>query len=188
MRAENLRAWVALGHFTPADLHQVFSDCIKTHDTSLLESFKAGSPASELIHRRSDFTDDILSIAWDHFITPQTPLALVAVGGYGRQELHPHSDIDILILRGPTSAQTSVEESQLTDFLKVLWDIGLKPAQSVRTLEECFEQAEADQTVMTNLLDARCVLGTETLLEQLWATLSPEALWSSAAFFAASAA
>lgn len=185
MRAENLRAWVALGHFTPADLHQVFSDCIKTHDTSLLESFRAGSPASELIHRRSDFTDDILSIAWDHFITPQTPLALVAVGGYGRQELHPHSDIDILILRGPTSAQTSVEESQLTDFLKFLWDIGLKPAQSVRTLEECFEQAEADQTVMTNLLDARCVLGTESLLEQLWATLTPEALWSSAAFFEA---
>ncbi len=185
MRAENLRAWLALGRFTPRDLHQVFSDCIKTHDTGLLESFKAGSKASELIHRRSHFTDEILSIAWHHFIADQSTLALVAVGGYGRRELHPHSDIDILILRGPTNTQSPVEETQLADFLKFLWDIGLKPAQSVRTLDECFEQAEADQTVMTNLLDARCVLGSEVLLQQLWTILTPERLWSSAAFFEA---
>jgi [protein-PII] uridylyltransferase len=176
-----------------------FSDSIKAHNADLIERFRAGTPASELIRERSDFMDETLSRIWQRFLGGSSDdFALIAVGGYGRQELHPHSDIDILVLR--TAGTEFSEETEgndtfgmelderLSSFLSFLWDIGLKPAQSVRSIAECVQQAAADQTIMTNLLESRLIIGSETLYERLWSCLGPQHLWPSADFFEAKVA
>lgn len=186
MNTAILRNWVENGRHAPGDLHQVFSDCIKAYQSTLEDAFHNGTPAATLIRQRADFTDEVLSIAWGQFLPP-TPesCCLIAVGGYGRRELHPYSDIDILILTEPDAKNDAASDAAVSAFLSFLWDIGLKPAQSVRTISECVEQAGADQTVMTNLLESRLVLGSERLFEQLARETAPVHLWPSADFFRA---
>ena len=189
MKTDTLRYWVEQGGYSPADLHQVFSDCLRAHQTQLSENFRAGASASELIRKRSDYIDEILHIAWGRFLWGRDdPLTLIAVGGYGRQELHPYSDVDILILLDAETNPGRDPDAQLAAFLSFLWDIGLKPAQSVRTIEECVEQARADQTVMTNLMEARLIVGSESLLDKLWIRIGPTHIWSSAEYFEAKVA
>ena len=186
MKTETLRHWVEQGGYAPADLYQVFSDCIRAHQAQLVDSFRAGTPAAELIRKRSDFMDEILMMAWNQFLAEDSDqLALVAVGGYGRQELHPYSDIDILVLCDERPGAEPALDDRLAGFLNFLWDIGLKPAQSVRGLADCCEQARGDQTVMTNLLESRLILGSAALYDRLWSALGPQHLWPSAEFFEA---
>src|SRR5690606_26776407 len=88
--------------------------------------------------------------------------ALAAVGGYGRGELYPYSDVDILILLpGPADPST---ESSVSALLTAMWDLGLEPGHSVRTVEQCFEEAAADITVETALLEARFLAGSRALM------------------------
>lgn len=186
MKTDILRNWLEQGGHHPSDLHQVFSDCLRANRTQLTESFRAGTAAALLIRQRSDFIDEILALAWRQFLAEHSErLALIAVGGYGRQELHPHSDIDILVLLDDTDAAHPELNARVSGFLSFLWDIGLKLAQSVRTLEDCIEQARADQTVMTNLLECRLILGSAPLFDRLWERLAPNQLWPSPAFFEA---
>lgn len=102
--------------------------------------------------------------------------ALVAVGGYGRGELYPHSDVDLLILleHEPNVA----EEEAIGQFVTALWDLGLEVGQSTRTVEQCLEEASRDITVQTALLEARFILGARTqyqrLNEHLARTLDPK--------------
>lgn len=164
---------------------------IQQNNTELAECFHSGVPAAELIRARSDFMDELLGACWNHFLgTDAEQLALIAVGGYGRRELHPYSDIDVLILLDfHCSSANRVEEppyqQSLADFFNLLWDIGLKPAHSVRTIEECLEQARQDVTVITNLMESRLLHGSSVLFKELWARIGPEHLWSSQEFFEA---
>lgn len=186
MNTDTLRRWVEQGSHPPAVLHQFFSDGIRAHQAGLIESFREGVSAAELIRKRSDFTDEILTLAFGQLLADHADqLTLAAVGGYGRQELHPHSDIDILIIRASRTDTTPELDDQLAAFLNFLWDIGLKLAQSVRTIDDCVEQALADQTVMTNLLESRIIFGSSALFEELWSCIAPEHLWPSAEFFEA---
>lgn len=186
MKTATLRKWVEEGGHPPAVLHQVFSDCIKAHQANLIESFRDGVSATELIRRRADFMDEILSLAFRLFLAEHAgQLALAAVGGYGRQELHPHSDIDILLVRESAGTENLELDATIASFLSFLWDIGLKLAQSVRTLDECVEQARADQTVMTNQLESRLITGSQTLFDTLWERIGPEHIWPSEEFFEA---
>lgn len=186
MNTDTLRNWVEQGEYPPAVLHQFFSDCISAHQARLIERFRDGVSAAELIRQRADFMDEILSLAFGQFLAGHTTeLALAAVGGFGRQELHPHSDIDILIIRESAATAAPELDAKLASFLSFLWDIGLKLAQSVRTLDDCIEQARADQTVMTNLLESRLIHGSAALFDALWSRIGPEALWPSAEFFEA---
>jgi [protein-PII] uridylyltransferase len=174
----------------PAELIRAFKDCIRQQNAELIEHFQAGTPAAVLIRERSDFMDDILGLAWRHFLGPYADkLALVAVGGYGRRELHPSSDIDILALLDPVDdlddAIAAAYQQALSGFLNFLWDIGLKPAQSVRTVDDCVRLARQDQTVITNLMESRLILGSQPLFEALWARIGPEHLWPSPEFFEA---
>ena len=88
-------------------------------------------------------------------------LALVAVGGYGRGELFPHSDIDVLVLL-PQAASTD----GVADFITACWDTGLEIGSSVRTVEECVAEAQRDVTVQTALLESRLVAGKRRLFER----------------------
>ena len=169
---------------------RTFKDCLQQKGEELIDRFRAGFPASELIRARSDFIDEILSVCWRHFVGSGIEhCALIAVGGYGRRELHPHSDIDILALvdseQPPDRSATAEVQQAFSAFFLFLWDIGLKPAHSVRTVEECLSIAEQDQTVITNLMESRLLEGSESLFETLWARIGPEHLWPSAEFFEA---
>lgn len=180
---------------TSGELIRHFKECLQQKNTELIDRFRAGFPASELIRARSDFMDEILVHCWRHFVgsgSNSGHCALVAVGGYGRRELHPHSDIDILVLLDPVEKAEAAHPSVVVDFQQALsafflflWDIGLKPAHSLRTVEECLNVARQDQTVITNLMESRLLVGSKGLFDNLWSRIGPEHVWPSAEFFEA---
>src|SRR6202030_601556 len=88
-------------------------------------------------------------------------LAIVAVGGYGRGELAPASDIDLLFLL--PYKQTPHTEQVIEYLLYALWDLGLKTGNATRSVEECLRQAKADLTVRTSLIEARYLWGEQPL-------------------------
>ena len=106
--------------------------------------------------------DEMLAKLWSE--TVETPQAtLVAVGGYGRGALFPHSDVDVLVLL-PDGASP---DASIERFVGALWDCGLEPGHSVRTVSECSEEAAKDVTVDTSLLESRYVAGDKSLLALL---------------------
>ena len=163
---------------------------LQANNAELIRRFRAGAHIETLIRAKADFIDALLVADWQNLLGPfSTKLALIAVGGYGRRELHPNSDIDLLVLLDETIT-TPGNESEIADcqtalagFFNLLWDIGLKPGQSARSIDECVELARADQTVMTSLLEARLLHGSNSLFATLQTRLGPEYLWPSQAFF-----
>lgn len=174
----------------PADLisfpdnHLKFKQLIKQKNLELNQRFDPQQPVDHLIREKADFIDELLTISWRHFLRDQAErLTLVAVGGYGRRELFPHSDIDILILLVNTDHDKYGE--LLSNFFTFLWDIGLKLGHSVRTLDECIEAAASDQTIMTGLLESRPIYGNPDLFRTLKARTTSDKIWPSAQFFQA---
>src|SRR5271165_6019769 len=108
-------------------------------------------------------------------------LALVAVGGYGRGELAPHSDIDLLFLL--PYKQTPHTEQVVEYLLYLLWDLGLKIGQSTRSVAECLRQAKADMTIRTGLLEARYLWGEQALFNELKKRFDAEIVRGTAAQF-----
>ena len=92
-------------------------------------------------------------------------LAIVAVGGYGRGELAPYSDIDLLFLL--PYKRTPHTEQVVEYLLYLLWDLGLKIGQATRSVEECLRQAKSDLTIRTGLLEARYLWGEQALFRDL---------------------
>jgi len=145
--------------------------------------FFAEEPIEELVHARAQLVDTVLRAAWQRHCASQAGWALVAVGGYGRGELHPASDIDILLLvpAAPDAAGSAVVERLVT----FLWDIGLEVGHSVRTVAECAEESVGNVSVMTTLLEARLLAGSAELLAGMRAALAPERIWPVKQFFEA---
>ena len=161
----------------------VFKRTLKHASDTLIEFFQAGRSANELVLAWARFIDSLLLQAWKKYIDPDTSgLALLAVGGYGRGELHPHSDIDLMILLRENNHEY---DEQLENFLRFLWDIGLEVGHSVRTLTDCVTEAEKDITVATNIQEARLLIGNTALYEEQRKSCSPQHLWPSKAFFEA---
>lgn len=161
-----------------------FRDTLKWGRERLNTLFHEGAAADALVHARSHLVDEVLRAAWQKFLPELTDgLTLVAVGGYGRSELLPHSDIDILLLHSGDALEKHRKAlEQLTAFN---WDIGLEVGQSVRTVEECVEEAAKDITVMTNLLEARLLTGDTSLYNGMQQALTPDKVWSVKSFFEA---
>jgi [protein-PII] uridylyltransferase len=123
--------------------------------------FRKPDPASNLA-QNALLVDEVLRELWAGSIhDPQA--ALVAVGGYGRGALFPHSDVDVLVLlpEGHSGGEP------IERFIHALWDAGLDPGTSVRTVAECVEEAAKDITVDTSLLEARLVTGDAALVAEL---------------------
>ena len=110
--------------------------------------FDAGDNIIELVATRSEYMDQLLIRLWQKFGFDKTALTLIAVGGYGRGELHPHSDIDLLILYEGEELD-EVLGLRIGEFITLLWDLKLEVGQSVRNVAECIEQGRADITVAT---------------------------------------
>ena len=144
--------------------------------------FRNGRNAGELLRERATLIDELLRHAWRELRLPTRGLALVAVGGYGRGELHPHSDIDLLILQGQADPRHA---GGVEDFLTLLWDLGLQIGHSVRSVDECVAAAAADITVLTSLVEARPLLGDGALVDAVKAGIDARHMWPAEDFFRA---
>jgi [protein-PII] uridylyltransferase len=122
--------------------------------------FEEKPSAPELFRAHATLVDGLLNEVWNAHDLPQGA-ALVAVGGYGRGQLFPHSDIDLLILLD-APASTAAEE-QLQRLVGVWWDIGLETGHSLRTIDECVDMARQDITAQTNMLEPRWLAGERKL-------------------------
>ncbi len=119
----------------------------------------------QLAHR----TDRLLQALWQHHGLDAYKAALVAVGGYGRAELFPYSDVDVLILlpEGESAHQDSPLQKAAAAFIGSCWDLGLHIGSSVRTVDECVTESANDITVQTALLERRLLAGSRTLFQAL---------------------
>ncbi len=150
----------------------------------LNSGFEQGAPTAALIHGRARLLDQLLAAIWRQFLGDcADSLGLIAVGGYGRGELHPCSDIDLLILlpEQPPGEWTCRVEA-LVGFL---WDTGLEIGHAVRNLDECIREATTDLTTITNLTESRLVAGNSALFEAMQEATSPDHMWDSRTFFEA---
>lgn len=165
---------------------KAFRDALQAANKRLKEYFLAGEDIAQLVQLRTHFVDELLCKAWRYhaksFHNTQN-LALIAVGGYGRGELHPGSDIDLLILLPDSYAQPYREF--IEQFLAFLWDIGLDVGHSTRSAAECASAAEQDITIATNLIEARLLEGPATMFAALREAISTDHIWPSRPFFEA---
>ena len=155
---------------------------LEAANANIKERFLAGEPVVTLVHLRAKVIDELLLQLWRrHAGEHADKVALVAVGGYGRAELHPSSDVDILLLLPDGLSETS--ERRLSSFVTALWDVGLEIGHSVRTVSQCREQARADLTVTTTLMESRLLDGPPELYDAMQAAISPDNIWPSREFF-----
>lgn len=158
-----------------------FKSTLKQGRTLLEQGFTSGVPAEDLVHFRSQLIDALLIRAWNSYIN--LPCALIAVGGYGRDELLPESDIDLLILYPEN--QLEALSNGIESFITLLWDIGLQVGHSVRSPAECAEQARDDITIITNMMEARRLSGDADLFAEMKQAISPTRIWPAQRFFEA---
>jgi len=161
----------------------LFKKALGLIDQRLNQAFYDGADIRDLVYGRSWAMDQLLALAWHQFDWPDDRIALIAVGGYGRGELHPKSDIDLLILLRDDD-DTRYREC-LSSFITLLWDIKLDVGHSVRSLADCEREARTDITVATNLLENRTLVGSDHLRQEMTQRLSTECMWPSAKFFEA---
>jgi [protein-PII] uridylyltransferase len=148
--------------------------------SALRERFLAGLAPGRLLREHARLIDRTLKEIWRE-AAPSTEAALVATGGYGRGELFPRSDVDLLILLA--KEPSGDDQERLERLVGLFWDIGLDAGHSVRTVEGCVEAARADITVQTSLLEARPLAGSKALFRRLDAQMRE--MLDPAAFFKA---
>ena len=142
---------------------------LKQGQAALQDTYHKSGNAALLLKGRAHLVDGILCDLWQRLGMP-SGLALIAVGGYGRGELYPASDIDLLLL--VPEGFDPVIEPRLETLIGLFWDIGLDIGHSVRSPLQCIEEAERDITVQTALLEARHLTGSHTLFAELGARLA----------------
>lgn len=136
----------------------------KAAKAALIERFETASNVDSLMQALGRATDDALKGAWSASDMPASA-TLVAVGGYGRGELAPYSDVDILVLLPdpvPQAEEADINE-RVERFIGMAWDLGLDIGSSVRSVEQCIAEAANDVTVLTSLLEARRLCGDAAL-------------------------
>ncbi|MBA3563613.1 MAG: [protein-PII] uridylyltransferase [Gammaproteobacteria bacterium] len=169
------------------DALDAFRTALSRGDERLREAFAAEVPAEQLVRQRADLVDALLLRAWRrHFDASAPGIALVATGGYGRGELHPCSDIDVMILLAQDQT-TEREDARrgIEGFLAFLWDIGLEVGHSARTVDDCVAAAADDITVATSLMESRLLCGPGELFDAMRRATGPQHVWSSRSFFEA---
>jgi len=147
-----------------ATLRSQFRDGKKALIAHFMQSRASAPAATRLIKALTRHVDTTLAALWAHAGLP-AGAALLAVGGYGRGELLPHSDIDVLLLLpdDATLETGSPLKNAIEAFITACWDIGLEIGSSVRTVAECVLEARGDQTVQTALLESRLITGARKL-------------------------
>ncbi len=159
-------------------LQTVLREQLKGERQNAIDAFRAEPRPDRLLAALRRSVDRALIQAWDAFGMPADS-ALVAVGGYGRGELYPYSDVDVLILLG--AAPDGAAREKLEQLVQLFWDMGLEIGHSIRTVDECLSESAADITVQTALLEARLISGNRrlfrTLRERCREALDPQAFF-----------
>jgi len=149
-------------------------------EQQIQEYYENGHSIRDVVIARSNLIDEALIFLWKYAGLDQSRLGLFAVGGYGRKEMLPYSDVDIMIL-----AEDEIDpelEKQISTFISSLWDVGnFKPGTSVRTIQNCVEQATNDLTVATTLIEARLITGNPDLAK--WPRRIVSQTWTDKTFF-----
>jgi [protein-PII] uridylyltransferase len=165
------------------DEARVARQALELNLRELAAAFDAGADIDELLARRTRAVDEAVVAAWTRAFGNQVNLALVATGGYGRGELFPRSDVDLLIL-----ADEAVQEAQragIEAFFAGLWSLGIAPGHAVRSIAQCREAAREDVTVATALLEIRPLAGDPQAHGRLREAMATPGLWPPAAFYGA---
>ncbi|MCE7535308.1 bifunctional uridylyltransferase/uridylyl-removing protein GlnD [Aliivibrio fischeri] len=149
-----------------------------------INAFHQHKAVSDLVLERSHYFDQLLSRLWQFFkFDDIANTSLIAVGGYGRSELHPLSDIDILILTENNTNDAFCQK--VGELVTLLWDLKLEVGHSVRSITECIEIGQNDLTVATNLQEARYISGNKELSHQLKLKIHSDSFWPSESFYQA---
>ena len=151
-------------------------------------SFRAGADIGALTRERAQFVDRLITNLWESSgwsDGQRAQVSLLAVGGYGRGELSPHSDIDLLVLIDQEAGPQSAVQQPIEKFVMRLWDSGLDVGHSVRTIAQCADVARVDVTIITSLMEARTLCGDDRLRQAMRQATGPHQLWSSAEFYRA---
>ena len=130
----------------------------------------------KIVRGRAWVVDEILKLAWKALNWPDpNEICLIAVGGYGRGELLPHSDVDLLVLT--KNAWHKKYRDYISSFLTMLWDIGLEPGHSVRSIRQCKHEASKDITIATALMESRVLIGSPDLYTTMYKVTQNERIW-----------
>jgi [protein-PII] uridylyltransferase len=150
----------------------------------LKQLYQNGAAVEEIVVGRAALIDRLLISLFEHYFAPiEQPVALIAVGGYGRGELHPASDIDLmLLLQDEEDEQT---KDAIEKFIMLLWDGRLEIGHSVRTIGECVDEALNDITVATNIMESRLLSGDTELFNKMQVLTGPDRMWDNQTFFQA---
>ncbi|MDH3453335.1 MAG: nucleotidyltransferase domain-containing protein, partial [Gammaproteobacteria bacterium] len=162
---------------------KALNEALAQGDAALYRAYKAGTRSDDLIRMRANMVDEMLRGVWGELVGTSEGSALVAVGGYGRGELHPHSDIDLLILLTDEAEQRCAPFVE--KFLTCLWDAGLNLGHSVRTPQDCAREAERDLSIATTLMETRLVSGDRAVYEAMCTATGPDRIWPPREFFEA---
>ena len=160
---------------------QKHREFIQTIQTAVIDAFKSGTATSEVIIGYAITIDYLLWYAWFTHDLHKSNATLLAVGGYGRAELHLQSDIDLMVLLD--SSFDDQDKEKLSAFLTFLWDSGLDIAHSVRTVKEAVTESKSDITVISSMLEARALCGNIALFNELQKATANNKIWSGKKFY-----
>ena len=136
------------------------------------------------LNKRSDDTDDLIhNLALSNNLNLIQDFGIFSVGGYGRGELHPYSDIDLLLLS--KNKLTKADQKKIESFISFLWDLGLQVGHSVRTVSQATDQARRDVQTMTNMLEHRKLFGNDNIHKEYLKILETKNLWRNKPFIQA---
>src|SRR5678815_4538331 len=175
-----LRSIDPVGGRTAAPVSKVLRESVAAARQALRDQYLRDPKPRRMLRDHADLVDRTVRTLWDEAGAPRGA-ALVATGGYGRGELYPCSDIDLLVLLAAEPSEA--EQSALERLIGTMWDIGLEIGHSVRTVPGCVEAAAGDVTIATTLLEARHLAGSKALFRKLESELA--ARRDAAAFFRA---
>ena len=157
------------GKRNSAELLQLYKKFLKIENHRIWLKHRSGGGGREICAERAHLVDIVLRHLLDASIegvpgdrAKPLPLALVAIGGYGRGELNPYSDVDIMFLYDSPRSEDRVNKV-VEQILYMLWDVGFKVGHSTRTVSAAIRQANADMLSKTSLLEARLVAGDDRL-------------------------
>jgi [protein-PII] uridylyltransferase len=170
------------GTQTQKQLITTLKDALTGADVCLNEKFHANEDVNNLVKARAWMVDQLILHAWHNLIPSGENISLVAVGGFGRGELHPHSDVDLLILLAESPPAEALRTA-IEDFVTLLWDAGFYLGHSVRTVETCVSEAKKDVATATALMESRLLSGRKEMLAEMLDATAADQVWSAAEFF-----
>ncbi|MGJ8664106.1 MAG: [protein-PII] uridylyltransferase [Marinicella sp.] len=157
-----------------------YKELLKQSDNKLNQAFYQWRNISRLVKTRAWIVEQLILELWGHNKLHLEQLSLVAVGGFGRGDLQPHSDVDLLILY-----EQNLPADAVSKFIQDLWDLGLDVGHAVRTVEQSVTLATEDITVATNLMESRFLMGEHQLFNEMYEQTNDRYIWSGRDFFQA---